>query len=80
MTSDSESEIKRMMIIFHDSSFNLIQSQMLLQFEEYIKQQLHFLHLDIQINRNDISDMKENVSDIIVSYKKIHKFVAAQET
>jgi len=53
---------------------------MFLQFEEYMKQQLHSLHLDIQINKNDINDMKENMNDVTVNYKEICEFVIAQET
>jgi hypothetical protein len=68
------------MIISCNFSLNSTQNQMFLQFEEYMKQQLHSLHLDIQINKNDINDMKENMNDVTVNYKEICEFVIAQET
>jgi hypothetical protein len=60
-----------MIIISHDSSFDSTQSQMFLQFKKYMKQKLHFLSLDIEINKNDINDMKKNVENVIINYKKI---------
>jgi len=73
IASDSESVIEKMMIVSHDLSFNSAQSQMFLEFEEYIKKKLHFLILDIKINKDDISEMKKNVEDATINCKKIQK-------
>ncbi len=77
---DSESVIEKMMIISCDLSFNSAQSQMFLEFEEYIEKKLHFLVLDIKINRNDISKMRKNVEDVTINCKKMQKQMRAQET
>ncbi len=71
VASDSEFVIERMIIIFCNSSFNLTQNQIFLQFEEYVKQKLHFLSFDIEINKNNINDMKKNVKDVIINCRKI---------
>jgi len=68
------------MIISCDLSFNSAQSQMFLEFEEYIEKKLHFLVLDIKINRNDISKMRKNVEDVTINCKKMQKQMRAQET
>ncbi len=80
VASDSEFVIKKMMIISCDLSFNSAQNQMFLEFEEYIKKKLHLFILDIKINRNDISEMKKNVEDVIINCRKMWKQITAQET
>ncbi len=77
VASDSESVIKKMMIIFRDLSFNSIQSQMFLEFEEYIKKKMHLLVLDIEINKDDISEMKKNVEDVTINCREMQKQMRA---
>ncbi len=62
-----------MMIISCNLSFDLAQNQMFLEFEEYIEKKLHFLVLDIKINRNDINEMKKNVEDVTINCRKMQK-------
>ncbi len=73
VASDFESVIKKMMIISCNLSFDLAQNQMFLEFEEYIEKKLHFLVLDIKINRNDINEMKKNVEDVTINCRKMQK-------
>jgi len=75
VASDSESVIKKMMIASCDLSFNSTQSQMFLEFEEYIKKKMCFLVLDIEINKDDISEIKKNVEDvtIVTSVSRLNK-------
>ena len=61
------------MIISCNLSFDLAQNQMFLEFEEYIEKKLHFLVLDIKINRNDINEMKKNVEDVTINCRKMQK-------
>ncbi len=68
---DSESVIKKMMIISHDLSFDLAQNQMFLEFEKYIEKKLCSLILNIKINRNNISEMKKNVEDATINCRKM---------
>jgi hypothetical protein len=75
VASDSESVIERMIIASCDSSFNLTQNQMFLQFEEYVKQKLHSLSLNIEINKDNINDMKENVKDVIINCRKMQELI-----
>ncbi len=79
IVSDSESVIKKMMITSCNLFLDSTQSQMFLEFEEYIKKKLHFLVLDIKINRNDISKMKKNVEDIIINCREMQKQMIIQE-
>jgi len=71
IASDSEFVIKKMMIASCDLSLNSTQNQMFLEFEEYIEKKMHFLVLDIKINKNDISKMKKNVEDATINCKKM---------
>ncbi len=71
IASDSEFVIKKMMIASCDLSLNSTQNQMFLEFEEYIEKKMHFLVLDIKINKNDISEMKKNVEDATINCKKM---------
>ncbi len=80
VASDSESVIKKMMIISCDLSFDSAQSQMFLEFEEYIEKKLCFLVLDIEINKDDISEMKKNVEDMTINCRKMWKQMIIQET
>ncbi len=80
VASDSESVIEKMMIVSCDLSFNSAQSQMFLEFEEYIEKKLHFLVLDIKINRNDISEIKKNVEDVTINCREMQKQMTTQET
>jgi len=68
------------MIIFRDLSLNSAQSQMFLEFEEYIEKKLHFLVLDIKINKDDISEMKKNVEDVTINCRKMQEQMTTQET
>ena len=52
---------------------------MFLEFEEYIEKKLHSLILDIEINRNNISEMKKNVKDATINCKKMQKQMMTQE-
>jgi len=77
---DSESVIKKMMIVSCDLSFNSAQSQMFLEFEKYIEKKMHSLVLDIKINKDDISEMKKNVEDVTINCREMQKQMKAQET
>ncbi len=80
VASDSESVIKKIMIAFRDLSFNSAQSQIFLEFEEYIEKKLRSLVLDIEINKNDISEMKKNVEDATINCREMRKQMMIQET
>ncbi len=81
VASDSESVIKKMMMIIScNLSFNLTQNQMFLEFEEYIEKKLHLLILNIKINRNNINEMKKNIKDVTINCKKMQKQMTTQET
>ncbi len=80
VASDSEFMIKKMMIISCNLSLDSAQSQMFLEFKEYIEKKLHFLVLDIKINRNNISEMKKNVKDVTINCRKMWKQMMIQET
>ena len=71
IASDSEFVIKKMMITSCNLSLNSTQNQMFLEFEEYIEKKLHFLVLDIKINRNDINEMKKNVENVTINCRKM---------
>ncbi len=73
VASDSESVIKKMMIISCDLSLDSAQNQMFLEFEEYIEKKLCSLVLDIKINKDDISEMKKNVEDATINCKKMQE-------
>ena len=73
ITSDSEFVIEKMMIVSCNLFLNSTQSQMFLEFKEYIKKKLHFLILDIKINRNNISEMKKNVEDATINCREMQK-------
>ncbi len=70
ITSDS-SVIERMKIVSHDFSFNSDQSQMFLEIEDYVEKKLHSLVLDVEINRDNISEMKKDIKNIIISCRKM---------
>ncbi len=53
---------------------------MFLEFEEYIEKKLCFLVLDIEINKDDISEMKKNVEDMTINCRKMWKQMIIQET
>ena len=80
VASDSEFVIKKMMIASCNLSFNSAQSQMFLEFEEYIEKKMHSLVLDIEINRNNISEMKKNVEDATINCKEMQKQMKIQKT
>ncbi len=77
VASDSESVIEKMRIISCNLSLNSTQSQMFLEFEEYIKKKLRLLVLDIKINRNNISKMKKNVEDATINCRRMWKQMTA---
>ncbi len=79
IASDSEFMIKKMMIASCNLSFNSVQNQMFLEFEEYIEKKLHSLVLDIKINRNNISEMKKNVEDATINCREMQKQIKAQK-
>ncbi len=79
ITSDS-SVIERMRIISHDLSLDSDQNQMFLEIENYVEKKLRFLVLNVEINRNDISEMKKDVENIIISYREMQKLIVEQET
>ncbi len=67
------------MIASRDLSFNSIQSQMFLEFEEYIKKKLCSFVLNIKINKDDISEMKNNVEDATINCREMQEQMTAQE-
>ncbi len=77
---DSESVIKKMMIISHDFSLDSTQNQMFLEFEEYIEKKMCFLVLNIEINKDDISKMKKNVKDVTINCREMQEQMKTQET
>jgi len=60
-----------MRIISRGLSLDSAQSQMFLEIEDYIKKKLHSFILNIEINKDDINEMKENVEDATISYRKM---------
>ena len=80
ITSDSEFVIEKMMIVSCNLFLNSTQSQMFLEFKEYIKKKLHFLVLDIKINKDNISEMKKNVEDATINCRKMQEQMKAQKT
>ena len=80
IASDSESVIKKIMIISCNLFLNSTQSQMFLEFEEYIEKKLHLLVLDIKINKDDINEMKKNVEDVTINCREMWKQITTQET
>jgi len=60
-----------MMIVSCDLFLDSAQSQMFLEFEEYIEKKLRLLVLDIKINKDDIDEMKKNVEDATINCKKM---------
>jgi len=50
---------------------------MFLEFEEYIKKKMHLLVLDIEINKDDISEMKKNVEDVTINCREMQKQMRA---
>ena len=71
IASDSEFVIEKMMITFHDLSFNSAQSQIFLEFEEYVEKKLCLLILDIKINKDNISEMKKKVEDATINCREM---------
>ncbi len=80
VASDSESVIEKMMIVSCDLSLDSAQSQMFLEFEEYIEKKLRLLVLDIKINKDDIDEMKKNVEDVTINCREMQKQMITQET
>jgi len=68
------------MIASCDLSLDSTQSQMFLEFEEYIEKKLCSLVLDIKINKDDISEMKKNVEDATINCREMQKQMTTQET
>ncbi len=80
VASDSESVIETMKIVSRDLSLDSAQSQMFLKIEDYIKKKLHSLILNIEINKDDINEMKEDIENITISYRKMQELIVKQET
>jgi len=80
VASDSESVIKKIMIVSCNLSLDSAQSQMFLEFEEYIEKKLRLLVLDIKINKDDIDEMKKNVEDVTINCREMQKQMITQET
>jgi hypothetical protein len=80
VASDSESVIEKMMIVSCNLSLDSAQSQMFLEFEEYIEKKLRLLVLDIKINKDDIDEMKKNVEDVTINCREMQKQMITQET
>jgi len=53
---------------------------MFLEIEDYMKKKLHSFILNIEINRDDINEMKKDVENATISYKKMQKLMIKQET
>ncbi len=73
------SVIKRIKIVSCDLSLNSDQSQMFLEIEDYVEKRLRSLVLNVEINRDDISKMKKDVENIIISCREIQKLIVEQE-
>ena len=71
--------IKTMRIVFRELSLNSAWSQMFLEIEDYMKKKLYSLILNIKINRDDINKMKEDVENVIISYRKMQELMIEQE-
>jgi len=69
-----------MKIVSRDLSLDSAQSQMFLKIEDYIKKKLHSLILNIEINKDDINEMKEDIENITISYRKMQELIVKQET
>jgi len=69
-----------MKIVSRDLSLDSAQSQMFLKIEDYIKKKLHSLILNIEINKDDINKMKEDIENITISYRKMQELIVKQET
>ena len=67
------------MIVSCNLSFDLTQSQMFLEFEKYIEKKLCSLVLDIEINKDNISEMKKNVKDVTINCREMQKQMITQE-
>ncbi len=80
VASDSESVIETMKIFSRDLSLDSAQSQMFLKIEDYIKKKLHSLILNIEINKDNINKMKEDIENITISYRKMQELIVKQET
>ena len=68
-----------MKIVSRDLSLDSAQSQMFLKIEDYIKKKLHSLILNIEINKDDINEMKEDIKNITISYRKMQELMIEQE-
>jgi len=62
-----------------DLSLDSAQDQMFLEIEDYMKKKLHSLILNIEINRDDINEMKEDVENMTISYRKMQELMIKQE-
>jgi len=79
VASNSESVIETMRIASCDLSLDSAQDQMFLEIEDYMKKKLHSLILNIEINRDDINEMKEDVENMTISYRKMQELMIKQE-
>jgi len=52
---------------------------MFLEIEDYMKKKLHSFILNIEINKNDINKMKEDVENVTISYRKMQELMIKQE-
>ncbi len=68
-----------MKIVSCDLSLDSTQDQMFLEIEDYVKKKLHSFILNIKINRNDINEMKEDVENATISYRKMQELMIKQE-
>jgi len=52
---------------------------MFLEIEDYVKKKLHSFILNIKINKNNINEMKEDVENITINYRKMQKLMIKQK-
>jgi len=69
-----------MRIISRDFSLNSAQDQMFLEIENYMKKKLHSLILNIEINKDDINEIKEDVENVTISYREMQELMIKQKT
>ena len=80
VASKSESVIETMRIVSRDFSLNSAQDQMFLEIENYMKKKLHSLILNIEINKDDINEIKEDVENVTISYREMQELMIKQKT
>jgi len=69
-----------MRIVSRDFSLNSAQDQMFLEIENYMKKKLHSLILNIEINKDDINEIKEDVENVTISYREMQELMIKQKT